>query len=222
VITIRGLSHRILEIPDLHIPAGSVAVIGPNGGGKTTLLRLLSGIDLPVSGEILIDGIPPRSREVGWVGEQPERQIVFHRVSDEIASTLRFRHDPCRLVEERVQAVARELGISGLLQRETKDLSAGEKTLVALGAAVSAGPDILILDETDSSLDQESASTVEGLIRGISCPHVIQATQRMELAARSDHVLFLDRGRVLHGGTPASVFAALSGTPFYPPSWGCR
>ena len=222
MIEITGLSHRILEIPDLLIPAGRVSVIGPNGGGKTTLLRLLAGIDLPLSGEILIDRIPPRSKEVGWVGEQPERQIIFHRVSDEIASPLRFRHDPCSLVEARVESVARDLGIGGLLGRETRNLSAGEKALVALGAAVAAGPDILILDETDSSLDQESAGTVEDLIRGISCPQIILATQRMELAARSDHVLFLDRGRVLHTGSPAAVFSALSGTPFYPPSWGCR
>ena len=222
MIEIKGLSHRILEIPDLRIPAGRVVVVGPNGGGKTTLLRLLAGIDLPVKGDILIDGISPRSREVGWVGEQPERQTIFHRVSDEIASPLRFRHDACSLVEERVQAVAREIGIVELLGRETRDLSAGEKTLVALGAAVAAGPDILILDETDSNLDQETTGTVESLIRGISCPHVIQATQRMELAAMSDHVLFVEKGRVLHSGSPAEVFTALSGTSFYPPSWGCR
>jgi energy-coupling factor transporter ATP-binding protein EcfA2 len=222
VIAIKELSHRVLEIPDLLIPAGRVAIIGPNGGGKTTLLRLLAGIDLPGSGEILIDGLPPRSRQVGWVGEQPEREIIFHRVSDEIASPLRFRHDPCSLVDERVKGVAGELAIGGLLGRETRDLSAGEKAMVALGAAVAAKPDILILDETDSNLDQESAGAVEGLIRGISCPHVLQATQRMELAARSDHVLFLERGRVLHSGSPAGVFAALSTTAFYPPSWGCR
>jgi energy-coupling factor transporter ATP-binding protein EcfA2 len=222
VIAIRGVSHRILEIPDLLIPAGRVAVIGPNGGGKTTLLRLLAGIDLPVAGEILIDGLAPRSREVGWVGEQPEREIIFHRVSDEISSPLRFRNDPCPFVDERVKALTGELGIGELLGRETRDLSAGEKALVALAAALAAKPDILILDETDSNLDQESAGTVEGLIRGISCSHVLQATQRMELAARADHILFLERGRVLHSGNPTAVFAALTGTPFHPPSWGCR
>lgn len=222
MITITGLFHRVLEIPDLLIPAGRVAVIGPNGGGKTTLLRLLAGIDLPVQGEILIDGFPPRSREVGWVGEQPEREIIFHRVSDEIASPLRFRNDPCPLVDERVKAVAGELGIGGLLGRETRGLSAGEKAKVALGAALAARPDILVLDETDSNLDQESAGAVEGIIRRISCPHVLQATQRMELAARSDHILFLERGRVLHSGSPSAVFTALSGTPFSPPSMWCR
>ena len=221
MITITGLFHRVLEIPDLLIPAGRVAVIGPNGGGKTTLLRLLAGIDLPVQGEILIDGFPPRSREVGWVGEQPEREIIFHRVSDEIASPLRFRNDPCPLVDERVKAVAGELGIGGLLGRETRGLSAGEKAKVALGAALAARPDILVLDETDSNLDQESAGAVEGIIRRISCPHVLQATQRMELAARSDHILFLERGRVLHSGSPSAVFTALSGTPFSPPSMWC-
>jgi len=222
MIEINGLSHRVLAIPGLLIPDGRVAVIGPNGGGKTTLLRLVAGIDLPVSGEILIDGLAPRSREVGWVGEQPDRQIIFHRVSDEIASPLRFRHDPCPVVEERVKAVAGELGIGGLLGRETGDLSEGEKALAAFGAAVAAGPHILILDETDSNLDQESAGAVEGLIRRVSCPHVLQATQRMELAARADHILFLEKGRVLHSGSPAAVFAALSGTPFSPPSRVCR
>jgi energy-coupling factor transporter ATP-binding protein EcfA2 len=222
VIEITGLSHRVLEIPELRIPSGRVAVIGPNGGGKTTLLRLLAGIDLPVSGEILIDGLAPRSREVGWVGEQPEREIIFHRVSDEISSALRFRHDPCPLVDERVKAVAGELGIGRLLGRETRDLSAGEKAMVALGAALAARPDILILDETDSNLDQESAGAVEGLLRIASCSHVLIATQRMELAARSDHILFLERGRVLHSGSPAAAFEALTGTPFFPPSRGCR
>ena len=223
MIRITGLSHRVLGIQDLSLPAGRVAAIGPNGGGKTTLLRLLAGIDLPARGEILIDGLPPRSREVGWVGENPGQTILFRRVFDEIASPLRFRNDPCPLVADRVKAVSRELGIMDLLERGTGDLSAGEKAKVALGAALAAGPDILILDETDSNLDQESTGAVEDLIRRASCSHVIQATQRMDLAAQADHLLFLEGGRVLHSGSPTAVFAALSGTPFSPPSrvW-CR
>jgi energy-coupling factor transporter ATP-binding protein EcfA2 len=223
VIRITGLSHRILGIPDLMLPGGKVAVIGPNGGGKTALLRLLAGIDLPARGEILVDGLPPREREVGWVGEDPGETLVFSRVSDEIASPLRFRGDPCTRVDERVRAVAGDLGILDLLGRGTGDLSAGEKARVALAAALAAGPAILVLDETDSSLDAESAAAAEGLIGRSSCPHVVQATQRMALAARADHLLYLEGGRVLHSGSPPAVFAALSGTPFSPPQWGwCR
>ena len=222
MIAIKALSHRVLEIPDLLIPPGRVAVIGPNGGGKTSLLRLLAGIDLPERGEILIDGLSPRSREVGWVGEHPEQNIVFSRVSDEIASPLRFRHDPCSLVDGRVKAFAGDLGIGALLGRETGGLSTGQKVMVALGAALVSTPDILVLDETDSNLDQEITTVMQGLIKAAPCSHVLQATQRMELAARSDHILFLEGGRVLHSGPPAAVFEALSGTPFSPPSGWCR
>ena len=222
MITIRGLSHRVLSIPDLVIPEGRVAVIGPNGGGKTTLLRLLAGIDLPVAGEILIDGLPPRSRDVGWVGGEPDRELVFHRVFDEIAAPLRFRHDPCTTADDRVKAVAAEIGVSGLLGRVTGELSTGEKVKVALGTALAAGPAILVFDETDSSLDGGSAHALGEIVGRASCSHVIFATQRMDLAARSDYLLYLEGGRVVHAGSPAAVFAALSGTPFQPPAGWCR
>ena len=223
MIRVTGLSHRMLRIPDLTLPQGRVAVIGPNGGGKTTLLRLIAGIDLPEQGEVRIDGHLPRELEVGWAGENPEETLLFSRVEDEIASALRFRHDPCALVDERVQAVAADLGILPLLGRETVSLSTGERVKVALAAALAARPGLLVLDETDSHLDGESAAAVEALVRAGSCPHVLQATQRMDLAAGAEILVYLEGGRVVHAGTPAAVFAALSGTAFSTPRQGwCR
>jgi energy-coupling factor transporter ATP-binding protein EcfA2 len=223
MIRITGLSHRVLRVPELALPAGRVAVIGPNGGGKTTLLRLIAGMDLPEAGQVLVDGRPPREQEVGWAGENPEETLLFGRVEDELASALRFRHDPCAAVDDRVRAVAGDLGILHLLGRETGTLSTGERVKVALGAALAAGPAVLVLDETDSHLDGESAAAVEALVRAGSCPYVLQATQRMELAGRADLLVYLEGGRVVHAGSPPAVFAALAGTGFAPPSQGwCR
>jgi biotin transport system ATP-binding protein len=223
MIRVTGLSHRILRVPDLTLPSGRVAVIGPNGGGKTTLLRLIAGMDLPEMGAVLVDGRPPREQEVGWVGENPEETLLFGRVEDEIASALRFRHDPCALVDERVRGVAADLGIPHLVGRETGSLSTGERVKVALGAALAARPALLVLDETDSHLDCESATAVEALVRAGPPPHVVHATQRMDLAARAEVVVYLEGGRVVHAGSPAAVFAALSGTAFVPPTRGwCR
>ena len=170
MIRVTGLSHRVLRIPDLVLPGGRVAVIGPNGGGKTTLLRLVAGIDLPGEGEVLVDGLPPRELDVGWAGENPEETLLFGRVTDEIASALRFRRNPCAAVEGRVREVAADLGILPLLGRDTASLSTGERVKVALAAALAARPALLVLDETDSHLDTEGAAAVEALVRGSACP----------------------------------------------------
>ncbi|MDD1652299.1 MAG: energy-coupling factor ABC transporter ATP-binding protein [Methanomicrobiales archaeon] len=222
MIRVEGLSHGPLEIPSLEIPDGETAIIGPNGAGKTTLLRILSGITLPARGSVLVDGIPPREQEVGWVGEYPDRNFLFDRVRDEIASPLRFRHLPCSEVDARVREVSETLGIGRLLDRSVAALSGGEKVLVALAAALSPRPRLILLDEVDSHLDTETARLADAALRRAGCPAVIRVTGRMESALAAPHLLFLQGGKVLHRGSPAEVFTALSGTAFLPPLWGCR
>ncbi|HZD44243.1 MAG TPA: ATP-binding cassette domain-containing protein, partial [Methanomicrobiales archaeon] len=90
MITLTDIQHRILEIPRLEIGNGLTALIGPNGSGKTTLLEICAGMTLPERGSIRLDGLSPRECTVGWVGEYPDRNMLFDRVYDEIASPLRF------------------------------------------------------------------------------------------------------------------------------------
>jgi len=221
VIRVEGLSHGPLEIPALVIPDGETAVIGPNGAGKTTLLRILSGITLPLHGSVRVDGIPPREQEVGWVGEYPDRNFLFDRVRDEIASSLRFRHLPC----------GRWMAGSGRWRRRWDRAAPGpvrhgalrgEKVLVALAAALASRPRLLLLDEVDSHLDADTALLSEAALRRAGCPAVVRVTGRMESALAAPHLLFLREGKVLHQGPPEAVFTALSGTAFLPPLWGCR
>lgn len=219
MIEIDGLVHGILTIPSLRVAEGHTALIGPNGSGKSTFLSLLSGIEVPLQGRIAIDGRPPRQVDVGWVPEFPDQSILFTRVDDEIAGPSRFAGLPCGEVERRVDAAARLVGIEDLLPRTVRELSGGERALVALATALSTDPEVLVLDEFDSHLDGETAEVVEEALSRCRCRYSVRCTQDMAAAARADTVLYLEKGRVGEIGTPAAVFAAREETCFYPPLW---
>jgi len=221
MIELSGIRHTILDISALRIPFGTTSVIGPNGSGKTMLLKLLTGIFLPQSGTIHIDGLYPRETETGWVNEFPDRNILFSTVIDEVASSLRFRHMPAREVERTVEELLGSMGIASLRDRPVCDLSGGEKVLVALAAALVHTPRVLVLDECDSHLDNHRARQVECIVQECRIPYVIRCTQQVESALRSDYVIYLENGRVIFSGLPGEVFARLHGTPFYPLSLEC-
>ncbi len=219
MIRVAGLRHRIVDIPDLTVDARHIAVIGPNGSGKTTLLAISSGIEEPRAGTVRLLGRPPSAVKVGWVGEFPDRTLLFSRVYDEIASAPRFRHHPCRETDERVGAAAGKVGIQHLLGKKVSALSGGEKALVALAAACADDPEVLVLDEADSHLDAGTAERVYRVVQESTAAHVLWCTQSMDTAAGADYVLFMEDGRVRHHGTPEEVFSALEETCFYPTMW---
>ena len=221
MITLSGLRYRTLAIDALELPPGITSVIGRNGGGKSTLLKLCAGIAEPGSGTLLVDGRSPRETDAGYVNEFPDRNILFSTVKDELASSLRFRFTPCEETGHAVQECAKRLGISHLLDRRMQELSGGEKVLVAFAAAVIGRPRVLVLDECDSHLDAGRCTWLEGAIRASGALYVIRCTQQMEAAATGDHLLFLEKGRVVHAGTPEDVFSRLADTAFYPLSWRC-
>lgn len=222
MITAENIRYRTIDIDHLHIAPGITSVIGPNGSGKTTLLKLLAGIAVPDAGTILIDGIQPRNAEIGWVNEFPDRNILFGSVFEEIASPLRFRHLPCSEIEQRVELSMKSMGITYLAARPVRELSGGEKVLVALAAALISRPQVLVLDEYDSHLDATRAGEIVRIIRKSGIPTVIHCTQDCEAAASTDSTIFLETGKILHSGKPEDVFALLAGTAYYPLSWRCR
>jgi energy-coupling factor transport system ATP-binding protein len=221
MIELRGIRQGVLEIPALDIPPGSTAIIGKNGSGKTTLLKVLAGITEPGSGTVSIDGIPPGAVDVGWLNEYPDRNMLFGRVSDEIAAPLRFFGVPCDSVRQRVRAMADRLGIIQLLGRNTRDLSGGEKVLAALATALITDPLILVLDEADSHLDEWSTRLLMTIPDSPVPKYRLWCTQDMDLAAQSDNILLIDRGKVTGFGTPETIFPGLADSCLYPFSWRC-
>jgi energy-coupling factor transport system ATP-binding protein len=100
-------------------------------------------------------------------------------------------------------------------------LSGGEKILVSLAAALVHHPKVLVLDEYDSHLDARSLEKNDQVIRLSGAKYIIRCTQQMGTAVQSDHLLFFDKGRVIHDGTPKDVFPLLKGTAYYPLLWRC-
>jgi energy-coupling factor transport system ATP-binding protein len=219
MIVLSGISHGILNIPSLGIMPGTTVVIGPNGSGKTTLLKIIAGIIAPGMGSVEIDGKNPASVNIGWLNEYPDRNMLFGNVSDEIASPLRFRQDPCPVVKDRVNTIAQDCGISHLLDRRTRDLSGGEKVLVSLATAMVTRPLVLVLDEWDSHLDSESTGILTRLIRNSRSSYLIWCTQDMETTTSADHVILIQGGSVTSCGSPYTVFSGLSKDCLYPLSW---
>lgn len=219
MIEVRDLRYGSLHISTLDLPRGITTVIGRNGSGKTTLLRLCAGIAIPDAGTILIDGRSPRQTDTGWINEFPDRNMLFSNVRDEIASPLRFRYADPDETDRSVQRIADRLGIRNLLARSVQSLSGGEKVLVALAAALVADPEILILDEYDSHLDEQRCFQIERILSESGCGYILRCTQQMETAVQSDYLVMLENGRPVHTGVPQEVFPLLATTLFYPLSW---
>lgn len=152
----------------LRIMAGeSVAFVGPNGSGKTTMLKLLNGILGPYQGTIDFMGLPLahnpylRRRSV-YLHQHP---VLFSgTVRDNIAYALRLKHFRRDEAAARLQRTAQRFGIDHLLERDAGVLSGGETQRVAMARAVAAGADVLLLDEPTSSLDAESEESMRLLL----------------------------------------------------------
>lgn len=196
MIIIENLSHGILSIPYFEIPEGVTTVLGQNGAGKTTLLSLCAGVHLPVKGTVRIDDQCPRSLDIGWVSEFPDRNILFDDVFNEIAAPLRFRHDPIDHIEECTGEIADALQITHLLHRKTRSLSGGEKILVCLACALVTDPVLLVIDEADSHLDRETAWRVQEAIQSRAPRYTLQSSQYRDSASQSDQAVLLQNGQL--------------------------
>lgn len=222
MIHAENLHHRSLDICSLHIEEGHTAIIGPNGSGKTTFLKLCAGIERPEKGTLTISGKEPRAVNTGWTGEVPDNNLVFRSVADEVASGLRFQRIAADAIETTVGAVLSEVGIRHLGSRDTQTLSGGEKVLVACAAALALSPEILILDETDTHLDRYAADNLEKMIQRRPASCILQCTQDMDTASHADHVVYFEKGHPMYADTPEEVFSHLKDTEMYPPLWRIR
>ena len=191
-----------LESVDLDGGAGEVVVLlGPNGGGKTTLLRALAGLVRPRAGSVK----RPAGR-VAYLPQNPGALLHQPTLRSEVALTLARAGD-----REAPEVVLAELGLSHLAGRYPRDLSSGQRQRAALAAVLAGTPALALLDEPTRGMDGQARRELRALISklaGRGCA-IVLATHDLDLAAEvGDRIVLLDSGRVQDLGAPA---VALSG-----------
>jgi ABC-type methionine transport system ATPase subunit len=216
---IRGDVHTLRDV-DLDIPMGEVvALVGPSGAGKTSLVRLLNRLDDPVSGTVTYCGAPigllfvrELRRRVAFVFQTP---VMFAgSVADNLALArdLALAASPTLATPEPAEALRRAGIDPALASRDAQSLSGGERQRVSIARALMTAPDTLLLDEPTSALDPEVADRILATIRSLADTMrltVVMVTHRLEEAkAVSTHTVFMEAGTVIESGPTATMFSA--------------
>jgi putative ABC transport system ATP-binding protein len=213
----RGEVHTLRGI-DLDIPAGEVvALVGPSGAGKTSLVRLLNRLDDPAGGTVSyagkpIDSLPVRAlrRQVGFVFQTPVMfsGTVIDNLS--IARDLAFDADGARSSID-AESALQLAGVDPVLAaRDAQSLSGGERQRVSIARALMTRPDALLLDEPTSALDPDVADHIMSTVRQLAdTMHltVVMVTHRLaEARAVSTQTVFMEAGRVIEAGPTGTMF----------------
>lgn len=215
---------RLKDITFSVMPGEFVAVIGPSGGGKSTLSMAVNGIipheweQCQTSGRVFVGGMDTREHKpqqlvltVGTVLQDPEWQLIRPTVEDELVFGMENIGVPVSEMRERLAQVVRLFGIEHMLERQPEDLSGGEKQRVAIAAAFAMQPQVLVLDEATAELDPAGKESLLDAVRYVNRTlgtAVIFIDHNLELVVpTADRVLVVANGELRKNGTPREVMA---------------
>jgi biotin transport system ATP-binding protein len=215
MIEISNVSHRfgertVLRDIDLTITERRVAVIGSNGSGKSTFVRLLNGLLIPEHGRVRIGGLDTRKdakavrRKVGFVFQDPDSQIVMPLVEEDIAFGLKNLRLDRRQIARKVDAVLGRYGLEPLRHQATHTLSGGEKQLLALSSVLVLEPEIIVFDEPTTLLDLRNKRLMLSILDQLPQSAIV-VSHDLDLLDGFDRVLVFDAGRVVMDGPPAAA-----------------
>ena len=215
-VGVDAADRAVLDGVDVELTGRTTALVGPNGSGKSTLLRLLDGLVLPSRGRVLVDGLDPEHdlarlrRHVGFVFTDPDAQLVMPTPAEDVALSLRRTDLPRREHDRRARELLAAQGLGGRADASVRELSSGQRQLLALTAVLATGPVVLVADEPTTLLDLRTARRVADVLLDPPAPvrQVVVATHDLELAARAQRALWLQDGRVVADGPAPEVVAA--------------
>ncbi len=200
---------------NLSIENGTfTAIVGESGSGKSTLLKACLGIAEYFDGELFIDGIPIDEIDVAkknYAYVSQNISLLPHlTVYENIAFPLRVCRTPQKVVDNRVKAIAKELGIELLLTRKPKQLSVGQQQRVALGRSLVKNPEMLFIDEPFANLDPSLHRELGRMIKAYHekyRPTILFVTHDLQEAfALGERIVVLEHGMIAETGTPQELY----------------
>ena len=226
IIEVKNLSYRydyksedyILKDVSFHVKQGEwLSIVGHNGSGKSTTVRLIDGLLEAESGDIIISGdkltadnVWEKRRQIGMVFQNPDNQFVGATVEDDVAFGLENQGIDYPMMVKRVHEALELVGMQNFKEREPARLSGGQKQRVAIAGVVALQPDIIILDEATSMLDPEGRLELIRTVKKIKDKNhltVISITHDLDEISLSDRVLVMKNGRVESTATPRELFS---------------
>ena len=188
-----------------------LAIVGHNGSGKSTMAKLLNGLQFPQQGEITVSGMQLNEesiwdirRKIGMVFQNPDNQFVGTTVQDDVAFGLENNGIPRDDMVQRVEDSLRKVKMDQFLYQEPHHLSGGQKQRVAIAGVLALRPSIIILDEATSMLDPRGREEVLETVRVLKEEKsltVISITHDLEEAAKADRIIVMNKGEVFREGT---------------------
>lgn len=226
IIEVKNLSYRydyksedyILKDVSFHVKQGEwLSIVGHNGSGKSTTVRLIDGLLEAESGDIIISGdkltadnVWEKRRQIGMVFQNPDNQFVGATVEDDVAFGLENQGMDYPMMVKRVYEALELVGMQNFKEREPARLSGGQKQRVAIAGVVALQPDIIILDEATSMLDPEGRLELIRTVKKIKDKNhltVISITHDLDEISLSDRVLVMKNGQVESTATPRELFS---------------
>lgn len=190
-----------------------IGLLGSSGSGKTTILRMIAGLETPDSGEIFIDGvcvneIPASKRGIGFVF-QSYALFRYMTVFDNIAFGLEVQKKSKREIKERVQELVRLIGLEGMEHRYPSQLSGGQRQRVAFARALAPDPHLLLLDEPFAAIDakvrQELRSWLKDMINKVGVTSIFVTHDQEEAIEVADEIIIMNQGKVEQKGSPIEI-----------------
>ena len=237
IIEVKNLSYRydhksedyILKDVSFHVKQGEwLSIVGHNGSGKSTTVRLIDGLLEAESGEIIISGdkltadnVWEKRRQIGMVFQNPDNQFVGATVEDDVAFGLENQGMDYPMMVKRVHEALELVGMQNFKEREPARLSGGQKQRVAIAGVVALQPDIIILDEATSGLDLFARERLLNQIKKITqmdqAPTILYVTHHVEeIISALDHVLLLKEGEIIAQGPKEDILQKEVMDRFYP------